>query len=65
AASSLGNKDMVRLLLDYGANVNSVGGRYQTPLIAATMASRKSITEQLLKAKADVLADGGVYVNAL
>jgi hypothetical protein len=34
-------------------------------LIAATIASRKGITEMLLDAKANVQADGGIYINAL
>jgi len=46
-AAAYGRIDMVRLLLDHGADVNAQGGEYGTPLGAA-MANRRAKTIKLL-----------------
>ncbi len=53
-ATALGKKDIVKLFLDYGANVNrahDVGG---TPLIAAVRSGYTAIVKMLIEAKANV-----------
>ncbi|KIL60362.1 hypothetical protein M378DRAFT_83919, partial [Amanita muscaria Koide BX008] len=54
AASSGGNKDIVELLLDKGADVNVRGGRYGNALQAALDEGNKDIVELLLDKGADV-----------
>lgn len=67
AAIVKGREDMVRLLLDNGAQVNGVseGGQYGTPLIAAAYSGRKAISKLLIQCGADIYEGDGVHVNAL
>ncbi|KAM0709436.1 hypothetical protein Q7P35_003474 [Cladosporium inversicolor] len=44
----------IRLLLEYGADPNAVGGLYETPLIAASIAGERSWVEVLLQSGADL-----------
>ncbi|KAL8832406.1 MAG: hypothetical protein Q9191_000278 [Dirinaria sp. TL-2023a] len=48
-----------------GININSVGGRYGTPLQAVCAAGRTKAFESLVKWKADVTINGGQFGNAL
>lgn len=67
AAIVKGREDMVRLLLDNGAQVSGVaeGGQYGTPLIAAAYSGRKTISKLLIQCGADIYEGDGVHVNAL
>lgn len=67
AAIVKGREDMVRLLLDNGAQVSGVseGGQYGSPLIAAAYSGRKSISKLLIQCGADIYEGDGVHVNAL
>ncbi|KAJ0114088.1 hypothetical protein J7T55_007922 [Diaporthe amygdali] len=67
AAVVKGREDMVRLLMDNGAQVSGVseGGQYGTPLIAAAYSGRKSISKLLLQCGADIYEGDGVHVNAV
>lgn len=67
AAIVKGREDMVRLLIDNGAQVSGVseGGQYGTPLIAAAYSGRKSISKLLIQCGADIYEGDGVHVNAL
>lgn len=65
AAVIKGNEDVVRLLMQYGADPSRGGGRYGTPLIATTMGSRKAIMRLLLEKHADVFPTDDQHVNAL
>ncbi|KAL2276804.1 hypothetical protein FJTKL_00462 [Diaporthe vaccinii] len=60
-------EDMIRLLLDNGAQVTGVsdGGQYGTPLIAAAYSGRKTISKLLIQCGADIYEGDGVHVNAL
>jgi hypothetical protein len=64
-AAEKGNKAIVVLLLDKGANVNAQGGYYSYALQAASYSGHKEITTLLLDRGADINAQGGYYGNAL
>ncbi|KAK2063233.1 ankyrin, partial [Colletotrichum caudatum] len=53
-ASEGGNQEIVQLLLDAGANVNTIGGEYGTALQAASAKGNKEIVQLLLDAGANV-----------
>jgi ankyrin repeat protein len=55
----------VILLLDPGANVNSIGGYYGTALQAASWAGSKEVIRQLHAMGADINLQGGHYGNAV
>ncbi|KAK1840600.1 Ankyrin repeat domain-containing protein 50-like protein 3 [Colletotrichum chrysophilum] len=63
--SSEGHDNIVRMLLDKGADVNAQGGRYGNALQAASFKGHDKIVQMLLDKDADVNAQGGDYVNAL
>ncbi|KAM0705490.1 hypothetical protein Q7P35_006849 [Cladosporium inversicolor] len=63
--SRSGNKEVVRFLLDKGADVDARGGLYGNALQAASVRGHKEIVQQLLDKGADVNAQGGEYSNAL
>jgi hypothetical protein len=65
AASERGYEQVVKLLLDKGADVNAQGGRYGNALQAASERGNEQIVKLLLDKGADVNAQGGRYGNAL
>ncbi|KAK3334654.1 hypothetical protein B0H65DRAFT_561698 [Neurospora tetraspora] len=66
AASREGHKEVVEMLLDKGAGVNTQSrGRYSTALQAASGEGYKEVVEMLLDKGADVNAQGGHYGTAL
>jgi len=62
AASHMGDVDVVKVLLEKGADVNIVGDKGVTPLMLASQLGYEGIVEMLLKAGADVniVSEGGV-----
>lgn len=56
---------VVKLLLENGADVNAVGGHYATALQAASAGGHEKIIGLLLDAGAEVNVQGGHYGNAL
>jgi hypothetical protein len=64
AASSDGNKAVVRLLLDNGADVNAQGGNYGNALQAASSDGNEAVVRLLLENGADVNAQGGALQAA-
>jgi ankyrin repeat protein len=64
-AALVGLEDLVRLLLDKGADVNAQGGGYGNALQAASWRGHEQVVKTLLDKGADVNAQGGVYGNAL
>ena len=65
SAAAVGESEIVRLLIQYGADVNIKGGMYGNPLEAAAHYGDKSTVLILLNAGADVNASGGYHGNAL
>lgn len=53
-ASQIGNKEIVKLLIDYGANINAQTDFAQTPLHWAAKWNRADIVDLLLKAGLDI-----------
>jgi ankyrin repeat protein len=53
--------DIVRILIENGADVNIVGGKYGTALQAAAMLGRESIVRLLIDNGAEVNAVGDKY----
>ncbi|KAJ6461869.1 ankyrin repeat-containing domain protein [Mycena vitilis] len=64
AASYMGNRAIVELLLDRGADVNLTGGHYGTALQAASLKD-STIVELLLERGADLQLQAGYYGTAL
>ncbi|KAJ7059432.1 hypothetical protein C8F01DRAFT_1370371 [Mycena amicta] len=65
AASDGGHLDVVRLLLEHGADVNMQGGHYGNALQAASHSGHLDVVRLLLEHGADVNMQGGHYGNAL
>jgi ankyrin repeat protein len=65
AAASEGEMEIVRLLLDKGADINAQGGEYGTALHAAVLQGEMEIVRLLLDKGADVNAQRGPYGAAL
>ena len=65
AATRNGHKQVVKLLLDKGANVNAQGGRYGNALLAASISGHEQVVKLLLDNDADVNTQGEYYSNAL
>ena len=59
-----GHVELVRLLLDKGADVNAHSGDYGNALQAATSGGHEAVVRLLLEEGADINAQGGVYGNA-
>ncbi|KAJ7112611.1 hypothetical protein C8R44DRAFT_985058 [Mycena epipterygia] len=64
-ASGLGHINIVRLLLEKGANFNAADGKHGSALQAASAGGHTEIVRLLLENGADVNAEGGVYGSAL
>jgi ankyrin repeat protein len=64
-AAKQGHCEMVKTLLDKGADVNAQGGDYGNALQAASAGGHKQAVKMLLDKGADVNAQGGDYGNAL
>ncbi|KAJ7826554.1 ankyrin repeat-containing domain protein [Mycena olivaceomarginata] len=60
-AAKLGFLNIMRLLLDYGADVNAQGGRYGNAIQAAVVGGHLDLAQLLLEHGADVNAQGGRY----
>ncbi|KAI0604755.1 ankyrin repeat domain-containing protein [Pyrenophora tritici-repentis] len=65
AASFGGHEQIVKTLLDKGADVNAQGRPYGNALQAASVEGHEQVVKMLLDAGADVNAQGGHYGNAL
>ncbi|KAF2143346.1 uncharacterized protein K452DRAFT_307490 [Aplosporella prunicola CBS 121167] len=65
AAASLGDEELVNMLLDSGANSDANGGHYGSPLMAAVVHSRKTVAKMLLKERANVFVHGARFVSPL
>lgn len=65
AASAGAYKQIVKLLLEKGADVNATGGHYGNALQAASATGHEESVKLLLDKKADVNATGGYYGSAL
>lgn len=65
AAIMNGNKEIVQLPLDKGADVKAEGGEYGNALSTASCNEASTIAQLLLNKGADVNAQGGKYGNAL
>ncbi|KAJ6573120.1 ankyrin repeat-containing domain protein [Mycena vulgaris] len=65
ATAFTGSEEMVRLLLEKGADVNAQAGEYGTALQAACAGRKLETVKLLLKREADVNAQGGYYGTAL
>ncbi|KAF8222835.1 hypothetical protein L208DRAFT_1320375, partial [Tricholoma matsutake] len=65
AASSKGDQEIVKLLIEKGADVNAQGGEYGNALQAASYQGDQEIVKLLIEKGADVNAQGGEYGNAL
>ena len=59
------NVEIIRLLLDKGADVNAQGGKHGNALQAAAYTGNLEVTRLLLDKGANVNAQGGEYDNAL
>ncbi|RDW57747.1 Pfs, NACHT and ankyrin protein [Coleophoma crateriformis] len=64
-AATSGKIDMVKLLIETGADVNAQGGRHGNALQAASIHDHESIVQLLIKKGANVNAQKGHYGNAL
>ena len=65
AACHVGSKEIVKMLLDGGANINAQGGFYGNALQAACERGSKEIVELLLDGGANINAQGGSFETAL
>ncbi|KAJ7136752.1 ankyrin repeat-containing domain protein [Mycena epipterygia] len=63
-ASIYGHHDLVRLLLEFGADINALG-HYGTPLQGASEAGHASVVELLIERGANVNAPGRYFGTAL
>ena len=64
-AAEYGHNELVKLLLDAGAEVNAQGGGYGNALQVASYIGYEQVIKLLLHRGADINAQGGLYGNAL
>ena len=64
-AAEHGHDELVKLLLDEGADINAQGGSFGNALQAASCGGHKQIVKLLLDKGAEVNSQGGDYGNAL
>ena len=64
-AAEEGHDQLIRLLLDQGADVNAQGGEFGNALQAASYRGHGQVVQMLLDKGANVNAQGGYYGNAL
>jgi len=64
-AAEEGHDQLIRLLLDRGAEVNAQGGAFGNALQAASRGGHEKVIQVLLDRGAKVNAQGGLYDNAL
>ncbi|CAG5158196.1 uncharacterized protein ALTATR162_LOCUS5032 [Alternaria atra] len=64
-AAENGHKQVVKLLLDKGAEINAQSRRYGNALCAASQGDHEAVVKMLLDKGAEVNAQGGCYGNAL
>ena len=57
-------ENIVRLLIENGADVNAQGGKYGNALQAASQCANENIVELLLENRTDVILQGAEYGNA-
>jgi ankyrin repeat domain-containing protein 50 len=65
AAVFKGHSQIVQLLLDEGADINTQGGTYGNALQAASLRGHEQVVQLFLDKGADVNAQGGYHGNAL
>jgi len=64
-AAEEGHETVMRVLIEYEADVNAQGGEYCNALQAASWGGHDQVVQMLLDKGADVNAQGGYYGNAL
>ncbi|KAJ3816763.1 hypothetical protein F5880DRAFT_1512366, partial [Lentinula raphanica] len=64
-AALQGNDDIVKFLIDYGADINAKGGHYGTAIEAAALYNHERVIEHLLTHGADMNAQAGYYGTAI
>ncbi|KAA1474957.1 hypothetical protein DENSPDRAFT_748797, partial [Dentipellis sp. KUC8613] len=64
-ASQIGDSQMLRLLLEKGAEINAQAGRYGTALIAASFCGYRELVLVLLEKGAEINAQAGEFGTAL
>ncbi|KAJ3822663.1 ankyrin repeat-containing domain protein, partial [Lentinula raphanica] len=64
-AAARGHQDIVKFLVQQGAEINAQGGEYGTALQAAATRGHKDIVELLVQRGAEINAQGGEYDTAL
>jgi len=64
-ASFIGDDEVVRLLIVKGSNVNSIGGYFETPLLAAVAGRNITITKLLLNSGAKINYVSSEHATAL
>ncbi|KAK5202772.1 hypothetical protein LTR41_011483 [Exophiala xenobiotica] len=64
-ASGNANAEIVRMLVDAGADVNAQGDQCGSALQTASLQGKEKLVQILIDRRADINADGGTYGNAL
>ncbi|KAJ7273817.1 ankyrin repeat-containing domain protein [Mycena rebaudengoi] len=64
-ASAKGNTELIKLLIEEGANVDALGGKYGNTLQVASWWGHEEVVKLLIEKGANINAQGGVTGNAL